>query len=99
MTVCDPGGMTFRPYPSVDRALAQVYRHAPTAPAIPMPPALQSVVAGFAQMRVSAQRALETRRRLAALRPDDDATDLVQSALDEQGYVSFPVGEYRLSTR
>jgi len=51
--------VSHRPYPNVDRALAQVYRHAPTAPAIPLPDCLHQAVAPFARMRVNAQRAAE----------------------------------------
>jgi len=51
--------MSYRPFPNVDRALAQVYRHAPTAPALPMPDCLRSVAASFARLRVNAPRAAE----------------------------------------
>jgi hypothetical protein len=88
--------MSYRPYPNVYRALAQVHRHAPV---LPLPDCLRPTAASFARLRVNAQRALEARLRLAALGPDDDATDLIQAIGDEQGFVQLPVDEYRLSTR
>ena len=51
--------MSHRPYPNVDRALAQVHRHAPVAPVLPLPDCLRPVAASFARLRVNAQRAAE----------------------------------------
>ena len=49
--------MTYRPYPSVDRALNQIARHYPDRPAIPMSPALQSVGDGFQRIQEGLRRA------------------------------------------
>ena len=49
--------MTFRPYPSVDRAMHQLGRHYPEPPEAPTPECLRPVVDSFARMRVNLQRA------------------------------------------
>ncbi|MEV4783950.1 hypothetical protein AB0K53_00600 [Streptomyces tuirus] len=49
--------MSYRPYPNAERALKQLDRHYPPAPAIPMPPALRAVGDAIGQFRKNAQRA------------------------------------------
>lgn len=51
--------MTFRPYPSVDRAMNQLGRHYPDAPAevVETPECLRPVAESFDRLRVSTQRA------------------------------------------
>ena len=51
--------MSHRPYPDVDRALNQVYRHAPAAPVLPLPDCLRPMAASFAKLRVAGQRAAD----------------------------------------
>ena len=51
--------MSFRPYPNVDRALAQVCRHQPDASAISMPECLRPVADSFAALRENTRRAAE----------------------------------------
>lgn len=51
--------MTFRPYPSVDRAMNQLGRHypEPPAPEMGMPECLRPMADSFARLRVNARRA------------------------------------------
>lgn len=49
--------MGYRPYPNAERALKQLDRHYPPAPAIPMPHALRAVGESFGRLRENAQRA------------------------------------------
>lgn len=91
--------MTYRPYPNVDRALAQVHRRQLDASMVEAPECLRPLVASFAEMGAATRRALEARSRLAVLGPDGDATELIQSIGDEQGYVELPRGVYRTSVR
>lgn len=51
--------MSFRPYPNVDRALAQVTRRRPSAPVIEMPECLRPMAESFDRLRVNTQRAAE----------------------------------------
>lgn len=48
--------MAYRPYPSVDRALAQLHRHAPSVPVVELD-CLRPVGEAFERMRAHAQRA------------------------------------------
>jgi hypothetical protein len=49
--------MSYRPYPNVDRALAQVHRHAPSVPTVELE-CLRPVGEAFDQLRAHPQRAL-----------------------------------------
>lgn len=51
--------MAYRPYPSIDRALAQVRRHQPDAPVIPMPECLRPMADSFAALRENTRSAAE----------------------------------------
>jgi hypothetical protein len=51
--------MAYRPYPNADRALAQVYRHAPADPETPALPALRPLAAAMGQLRERSRRAVE----------------------------------------
>jgi hypothetical protein len=49
--------MSYRPYPNRERALAQVYRHAPSAPVVELE-CLRPVGEAFERLRAHTQRAL-----------------------------------------
>lgn len=49
--------MSYRPYPNADRALAQLHRHAPSTPVLPVPEFLRPVADGFARLRAGLQLA------------------------------------------
>lgn len=49
--------MSYRPYPSVDRALAQVHRHAPSVPVVELE-CLRPLGEAFTKLRADTQRAL-----------------------------------------
>lgn len=51
--------MAYRPYPSIDRALAQVRRHQPDAPVLQLPECLNPVVESLAAARRNVRRAAE----------------------------------------
>lgn len=61
--------MSYRPYPNVDRALAQVHRHAPSVPVVELE-CLRPVGEAFTRLRESAQRmALDTGTYVLSTRP------------------------------
>lgn len=91
--------MSYRPYPDADRALRQIGRHYSSVPLSELPEAWRQFGASFGRLHWQTRRALEARRNLSLLGPDDDATGLIQAAGDATGFVMFPPGEYRLSTR
>lgn len=75
--------MSYRPYPNVDRALAQVRRHEPAESVIATPECLRPMVESFDRLREEAfDRALDGPMWQAGLR-----------------IASPPLDEYRLSTR
>ena len=51
--------MSFRPFPNVDRALAQVRRHRPDASVIQLPERLRPMAESVAALRVNTQRAAD----------------------------------------
>ena len=51
--------MAHRPYPNRDRALAQVYRHAPPVPGVQMPERLRPMAKSFARLRENTRQAAE----------------------------------------
>jgi hypothetical protein len=48
--------MSYRPYPNVERALAQVHRHAPAVPVVELD-CLRPMGEAFTRLRASTQRA------------------------------------------
>lgn len=81
--------MAYRPYPNVDRALAQVARHYPPVPVLQVSEALRPLVASMSRLRANTRLAMEA----STWHPDfqmDARTGDVKP---------YPVGAYVLSTR
>lgn len=80
--------MSFRPYPNVDRALAQVARRRPSAPVIELE-CLRPMGEALNRLRTQA------RERVKAAQPSgrDFGASLAKA------FAAPPVDEYRISTR
>ncbi|MDX3243678.1 hypothetical protein [Streptomyces sp. ME18-1-4] len=81
--------MSYRPYPNADRALRQLSRHYPEAPAAPVLECLQPMTESFDRLRRNVARALKRDAWHPDFLMDGHTGDVVP----------FPVDEYRLSTR